>query len=629
MYEPAELIALDAPEISNARLQRKRQFFTICLMLISGLTIFSLLTSQSKVGNTVKLYTADVENLVNNPDILSWNPTLDPVPTPSCATFNYNVILLFDRSPQYLADLGPELQALKDGTVEMLDRLSLFARNRGGHARVILGAYATYNVWQNIPEDRLTGTNWDATKEQEWRDSIDITVPANLAKLKNSFLNIYTPAPVSGANAGNMALPITQAGLGYTGGEPSRDFWASDYPNKNDPRNQGWGFDNLHDALIQSAREISRWSGGQPTLPEDSDIDLVLALTSGEMNVNNGPNLFPSKSAIATNPPVNLWNLNSGGNWWDSYSGSDDVFRTQEIVSKLRSGQALPRPYKDPNVGTPNQLKDSLPAYDGARPPTRVFGHAVISDKVNWDAINNGSGNLLRGIYGNPFLHMGQVFGSEYRDYGAYNPPTGQHRHWDKTFGDIKSNEILSDMSLSLFDAGCAPPSKAIHPAIKIEPTGNKTQIQETESGTVYATVTNTGDVDLENIEVWVNAEPVDNIVTHQIEKTCYLPILGSAYDCHEIVTEKMGTKWQNGQRANPAVIPYLAKGASIDISYEITTSLGSTSKDFPAQVWGHAFYDPTFEFPPAEAPGVNQSNGYVWANIDVGFGINPIALPS
>ncbi|MFN8016317.1 MAG: hypothetical protein U0R17_06905 [Acidimicrobiia bacterium] len=607
---------------------RKKIFSSSLAFLIICLLVFSF-SSQGQTYKKVKLFSADVESDIASGDIMKWNPTFDPNPTPSCGQYSYNAILLFDRSPRYLGELGDELQQLKDAVQSTLDRLALFAKNRNGRARVILGAYGTYNVWQNIPEDRLTNTNWDATREKQWRDSIDITDPTNLSRIKSQFLNIYQNRDPQSTESfdGNQ---IQRADLGYTGGEKSREFWDSDYPDKNDPRHNGWGFDNLHDALIQSAREVSRWDSNQASDPTSGKIDLVIALTSGEPNVNNGLDGFPSKENIAKNPPSNTWNSFSGGEWWDYYSGSDDIFRTQQIVSALRSGAALPKPYVDPNEGTALQLKDSLPAYDGKRNPVRVFGHAVISDAVNVDVRNqDGFYNFFRGIYGNPFLHMAQLFGSEYADYGAYNPPNGQHRHWDKTYGDIKKDELLSDMTLALYDGGCTPPVEQISPSITVEPIQGESSIVEGNAGTVRARIINNGKVPLENIEIKANANLIENKVYYQKESTCYA--LGLPYSCHINAWTVFGYKYDGGSPI--ATITKLDPGQSVEISYEVQTFLGSKSSDFPIQAWGHAIYDPTYQKPPADSGDINstfgQSNGYVRAKLDVGFEIQRQAMPS
>lgn len=591
--------------------------FTLFTAAIVLIVTFALFNSQTSNGSNYKLNAADIEGLISTPDLLQWNPAYDPTPTPGdCVDFSYNAILLFDRSPEYLATLSlDQLTEFKSGVKRTLDEMSLFARARNGHARVILGAYATYNVWQNMPEARQIGTSWTAADEASWRNSIDISVPANLETMKGQFDSIYIEnTPASSTSGFSPTNPITAPGnLAYKGGEPSRDFWDT-YPIKN-----GWGKDNLHDALIQSAREISRWAGGATTVAANQDIDLVLALTSGQPTANNGTNLFPSKTGITTNPPLSLWTLATSTNWYDQFSGPDDIYRAQDIVAKIRKGEALGKPYTDPNLGTPNQLRDSVPAYAGARPPARVYGHAVIG----YTPTSN--------FYTNEFLHMAQIFGEEYKDYttiGKTNPPTGRHRHWDKTVGNIKSGEVLSDMTLSLFDGGCTPAKTPIRPAISVVADNGLTSINEGDSGTVYANVVNTGDVPLQNVEIWYGASEVDNRVSEQIEKDCYLfdiKLPEFKYSCHETVEVVRGKKYAGGHRIK--VIPRLEVGASVPVSYSIKTELGASSGKYPFQAWGQGIYDFTSKTPPA--PSSNQNGGYVWGEKDTGFVMNRGAFPA
>lgn len=486
----------DVIEIGNFEKGTRRLYEKYSLISLVFVLVVLLVSSA---------FFADNKNISKNLNTAAvpypfWevNPVWDPAPTTGeCKTSEFNVILLVDRSKAQVDNIHGKLNEYIKGVQDYLEQVSLYVRELGPDAKahVIIGAYGTYNVWQNIP---LSQDGKSLVRDQAWRDSIDISKPENLEKQIQVINDIYFTD--GSTNTYDPAKPST-AYKGYTGLEDARsdvtDFTA----------------DNLSDALVQTAREVSRWTGGKETVGPDEDIDLVLAMHSGYVNVNDGEQNFPSKSSIfRASYPALL--LGFPVEKFDDYSeiSEDDKYYGSIGVQKLRSGQAL-NSYVDPKENG-SILRDSDAAFDGKRPPVRVFGEAVVDFDTTDPWLNNMT--LMFGIFiadydGDP------ATGLPYNLFG-FNLPTGQeHTHWDKTIGTLTSTELTKDLLTPMAYHPCVPTTRTpVTPELGLEVTHDGQPILEGQNKNVDIKVTIPNDpanksktlkFDYSSLEIVVNGD--------------------------------------------------------------------------------------------------------------------------
>lgn len=533
--------------------------------------------------------------------LLSTTTATDPAPTnTSCAQFNYNVILLLDRSIQFISKFTPAQYAeYQLGIKHYLDTLAAMGTARGGHVRVILSAYGTYNVWQNVPQNQV--------RDQAWTDSIDISAVdgatntfKNLQTLKDTVDEVFAPNDPLMVNSYDPSRPST-AYKGYTAAELAR---ANDSQYK---------MDNLDDALIQATREVSRWSNGAVTADPNNDIDLVLVLTGGQPSVNNGINHFANQSTITTNPP---WPYNTLFGSWYVANQTSDVFRAQADVYRLRSGAAL-NGYIDPNAGNAKKQRESIPAFDGARQPVRVFAQLVNP--------NLSYGNVAY----NQYLDMIRIFGNEYQDYYTANPASGgYHRHWDKTVGGLDNLDVTTDLGAATADASCIPavkPTATTGLEVSV-PAGQG--VMEGTTTSVPISIKNTSNVPFRIESISVGATSVPNVVTETLPTDCYT----YTNVCTVRKNNTYGTKFASGT-GTPISIPndpstnkpktLLMPGETLaNLYYTTSVAIGAASTSPQIQVFGRAVFDKYSQIAPA-------NNGYLAATASVAITVNRIAMPA
>ncbi len=540
------------------------------------------------------------------------NNVKDPSPTmsPACTTPEINMILLIDRSSLQFRYFDPDQYLeLREGVKDFLARLSAMAQSRGGKAHVIIGAYGTYNVWQNLPQTRIDSHTWN----DEAKAQINIA-DLNILQQQQAIIdNIYFN-PISN-DPGDIDSP-----LGYKGGEEARR-------NINDRHTKEM---NIQDALVQSSREISRWVGGRSSAGPDEDIDLVMVMTGGKPNVNNGVGNFPGRNAVFRDQnALREFNREIIGNWRDA--NDEDTWRTRDTVSKIRTGEALGQ-YNDPrDFG--RHLTDSEPGdplFTGARPPARVFGVTLLP-----------RGNLISEVA----PAMTTMFGWEYAN-NSHNPPTlfGTHRNWDKVMGDVERNQLVGDLVLPLLDLPCPVNLGVVEPALEIEVTGGGSVIAG-QSVTLTVRLTNNSPAPVRNVEIVLgdpigpgsNTRIVPNTIPVQIESiltdtqcqdaawTFIVNLIGANPEdipCHYTRNQTYGMRYEGGYATNSLNNLIIPVGATVERDISFTFPLNATTS-FNGQINAYAnarlFYDEYSQFAwnQPRSGDLDQNRGFIW--IDTG----------
>jgi hypothetical protein len=578
--------------LDTPRRRRLRIVPSLAFIFVIALTASLFVSSQSDSDNELKKISAQA-NLPNPIDYnVIWgnqfpNPNKDPNATiGDCDSLNINSILLIDRSMQYRNMFStPELfETYKLGIKLYMMRISSAARARNAEAHIIIGAFGTYNVWQNTPANGV--------RNAAWRNSINIADPMNLIAQLEVIDNIHFVRTASDpAHNGDPQR-------GYLGGEAAR------LPITN------FAEANIDDALVQAAREISRWTNGASSVGVNDDIDLVMTVTGGNPNVNNGPtnNKFPARNRVFRPAPVTIgYPILLSPDYYQWGAGpatgqaEDDTWRARETVNALRNGTAIN--YNDTRDNG-SFLSDSSPAHRGARPPTRVFGEVILPGQ--------GDADVMDEVY-----NMTRIFGWEWADYD-FNPPQlaigdatiirESHRHFDKSYGAIEENEIVADMLLPIRDllnpigapAPCPVNTAVDAPSLSID-IEDIDPIVEGTTGTATITITNTGNT-LQNIEVFAGrgtANLVDNNVPHQTETTTrdvncpYANFILPPLPCHYTQPEIKGKIYVPGAGSlQRETRDYLLPGAAMTFDVQIDAPVGSTITSDQLRVYVNATLD-------------------------------------
>lgn len=506
------------------------------------------------------------------------NNQKDPATTlGDCNNLNFNSVLLIDRSIAFRNTLDPSnFEKTMMGIKLYLMRISSAARARNAKAHIIIGAFGTYNVWQNIP---------GGVRDAQWKASIDISNIDNLIRQLEIIDEIYFARsyadPAYDANSGQE-----RGYLGSPGYRPIVSQFAEA---------------NMDDALVQTSREISRWTNGNATVGANDDMDLVTVVTGGSPNLSNGPpdNKAPISNRIFRAAPNNPWfplavspEYYTWGHGNPTDISADDTWRAQETVTALRTGSGIN--YND--INSPSG-SDASPRHDGARPPVRVFGETIVPGNAFQDEVGN----------------MQKVFGLEWADYN-YNPPVlprgaaiaTAHRHFDKTIGIVDQNELVQDFQIPLIEmfnpqngpAPCPPVDISSAPSINISIDPIAPVLEGTD-GTITFHVENTGGM-LQSAEIIVSTTPlapVPNLVEHQVETAGFdpnCPISLGDVPCHYIITVGKGMKYSGGERI--ALINYVKSGEVLTFTRTISAPVGSSTgvKNFYVYVNAQLDYDHT-----------------------------------